>query len=185
MSDGKLIGNTVHVTFASLGGNPIEGKVDTGATTSSLHAEDIQVNGNTVRFRCPVLSNNYIQMDLDGSQEVHSADAGGKTRPIVSLDVEIDGVPIRSASFNLNDRSGMDSPILVGQNILQPGGFIIDPSKGNSDNEQQRTADVTEKFDARRAQMILDAIKVLTENDVSLAEMLTYMQSSTTIQNKE
>lgn len=184
MNNGKVLGNTAEVVFAPLGGRAVVGKVDTGATTSSLHAEDIKVNGNNVRFRCPELTNNYIELPLDGSQEVHSADAGGVTRPIVSMDVTIDGVPIRSASFNLNDRSGMDSPVLIGQNILQNGGFTIDPSKGSSENEQ-KSADVTESFNSQRARVIMDAVNVLAENDVSLSELLMYLQTAAVNRIKE
>lgn len=183
MNNEKVLGNTATVVFASMGGRGIEGKVDTGATTSSLHAEDIQMGQGKVRFRCPMLSNNFIDMPLDGAQEVHSADAGGNTRPIVSFDVEIDGIPIRGASFNLNDRGGMDSAVLIGQNILQSGGFIIDPSKNNEPQEQQ-TADVTESVD-NRADQVAQAVAVLIEHNVSLSELMTHFRTVAVKQSKD
>jgi len=173
--DKKVIGNTAQVTFLSLGGRGVEGKVDTGATTSSLHAEDIQQGRGQVRFRCPMLSDNYLTLPLDGSQEVHSADAGGVTRPIVTLDVEVDGKLIRNASFNLNDRSGMDSHVLIGQNILQDAGFIIDPSRSEKEHS---SADVTEAVThLRDDKKVLEAVAVLVENGVTLSDLVTYLRT--------
>lgn len=170
------LGMTARVRFATFGNREVQGKVDTGATTSSLHATNIKVDQqrNSVTFQCSHLSDNVITLDLDGAQEVHSADAGGQTRPIVTLDVEIEGVPIKGASFNLNDRSHMDIPVLIGQNILKSGNFMIDP-------QQDGSADVPEHAETiqpTRESQIKDAIKVLSENDVSLSEIISYLQSA-------
>lgn len=172
--DSKTLGNTAQLVFGQFGNRPIEGKVDTGATVSSLHAEKIKTNGGQVSFSCPSLSDNVITLDMDSSQEVRSADGGGVTRPVVVLDVEVNGVPMKSVKFNLNDRSGMDSPILIGQNILQPGGFIIDPNAGSDEqqpDEQQAPASMT------REHAILQAVEVLVEHDVSLPEIIKYLQT--------
>lgn len=163
----NLIGSTVTVAFAQMG-KSLEGKVDTGATTSSLHAEDIRLNGNkSVSFRCPALSNNTLTLPLDGAQEVHSADGGGVTRPMVNLDITINGTPIENVTFNLNDRSNMDSPLLIGQNALQSGNFIIDPKK---DNKQPVEANMTD-----RETTIGEAVSVLLSHNVSLQELINYM----------
>lgn len=181
------IGNTAQIAFAQFRGRTVEGKVDTGATTSSLHAEQIEITqqggGKVVRFVCPQLSSNVITLPLDGVQEVHSADAGGVERPIVSMDVTIDGHHIESATFNLNDRSGMDSQVLIGQNILQPGGFVVDPSLGNDHEDKQTRPDITEAVDKHR--QIQDAIRVLSENDVSLSEIITYLRTEAVNNIKE
>lgn len=179
---GSTLGMTAMVRFAAFGNRELQGKVDTGATTSSLHASDIQVNKerNTVTFHCSELSNNLITLDLDGAQEVHSADAGGQTRPVVTLDVEIDGTPVKSASFNLNDRSQMDIPVLIGQNILKAGNFMIDPKKDG-------VAEVPDHEDTMltREAAILKAVEVLAENDVTLSELISYLQTSAINRIKE
>lgn len=171
--DGTTLGMTAQLVFGAFGNKPVEGKVDTGATVSSLHAERISIDKgrNTVSFSCPALSGNTITLQLDGSQEVHSADAGGVSRPVVTLDVEIDGVPIKGASFNLNDRSQMDSSVLIGQNILKAGNFQIDPNKGGSQQEQEPQQTMT------REDAIMKAIEVLNENDVKLSEIVTYLRT--------
>lgn len=165
----RVLGNMVEVGFVSLGAAKLQGKVDTGATTSSLHASNVSINQdrNTVTFRCEELSPNMITLDLSGVQEVHSADHGGEKRPIVKLDVTINGVPLRGVSFNLNDRSNMDTRILIGQNILQAGKFVIDPSKDNERVEQPRTES-----------MIMQAIETLVECNVSLADIVKYLHTA-------
>lgn len=173
---GKTLGSEATITFATLGNRQVKGKVDSGATTSSLHAENIQINkgNNSVSFTCPSLSNSIITMQLDGAQEVVSADAGGTTRPIVKFDVEIDGTPIKDVSFNLNDRSEMDSPILIGQNILKAGQFVIDVSK---DSAPERVEQV-QKSDVDRDANVLEALQVLADNNVSLNELLVYLRTA-------
>lgn len=171
----KTLGMTAQVKFGQFGARAVEGKVDTGATVSSLHAEQMQMNKgqNTVTFVCPQLSNNKITLQLDGSQEVHSADAGGVTRPVVTLDVEIDGVMIENASFNLNDRSGMDSPVLIGQNILKAGGFIIDPNSAQQEAAVKEGL-AQEEVAAKREAMLQQILEVITEHDVTFAELIRF-----------
>lgn len=176
----RTLGNTANVAFITLGNRGISGKVDTGATTSSLHAENIKINSNggSVSFSCPDLSNQVITMDMDGSQEVVSADAGGNQRPIVKFDVEIDGVPIQGASFNLNDRSEMDSPILIGQNILKAGNFVIDVSKEESSQDAPDQPDEDQRSSySDRDVKVLEAIQTLTDNNVDLREFMLYLRT--------
>lgn len=181
--EGNTLGMTAEVQFASFGNRRLQGKVDTGATTSSLHAFDIKIDKqrNTVTFQCPEISDNLITLDLDGAQEVHSADAGGQTRPVIKLDVEINGTPVNDASFNLNDRSNMDIPVLIGQNILKAGNFTIDPNKDG-------VADVPEHEDTMqttRESVIMKAVEILAENDVTLSEIISYLQTSAINRIKE
>ena len=143
MDQQRVIGNEVNVTFVSLSNRKLLGKVDTGATTSSLHATNIHVDGNRVSFVCPDISSNSITMELAGSQEVHSADGGGQARPIVKFDIQVNGQSMSGVSFNLNDRSNMDDPVLIGQNVLQAGGFIIDVNQ-----DQQPVGEAVEEDDS-------------------------------------
>lgn len=168
-----VIGSNVSVEFPSFGGRAVSGKVDTGATTSSLHAAKISVNQErgTVTFHSDMLSSNMVTLELQGVQEVHSADAGGVPRPIVVLDVVIDGKPITGATFNLNDRSNMDTKILIGQNILKAAGFVIDVNKDSAPTEKLAAPPANEAE-------VLRAIEVLVENNVSLADIVTYLRTA-------
>lgn len=174
-SDKNVLGNEAMVKFIQLN-REVEGKVDTGATTSSLHAENIQVNkaNNSVSFSCPELSNGVITMELDGAQEVVSADAGGNTRPMVKMDVEINGIPIKAVSFNLNDRSEMDSPVLIGQNILKVGNFVIDVNKDEAP-EREETVQNVNQSDVNRNAEVREAIQVLADNNVTVREIASWL----------
>ncbi|MGZ8924415.1 MAG: putative ATP-dependent zinc protease [Nitrososphaeraceae archaeon] len=171
----KVIGNSVDVNFVSLG-VVVNGKVDTGATTSSLHADQIKQHGNKVSFSCSEISNKIITMELSGTQEVVSADAGGNHRPVIEMDVEINGVLIKGASFNLNDRSEMDSPVLIGQNVLKAGHFIIDVNKDNQTESNPDNAG-SNPDNAEASAKVLEAVQVLIENNVTISQLLRYMQT--------
>lgn len=185
MTTERLIGNTVEVNFANFGQRVTTGKVDTGATTSSLHADQIRVNdaNQTVSFVSNVISPNVVTLALKGVQEVHSADNGGKHRPTVELDVVIDGVSIDKALFNLNDRGSMDTPVLIGQNILQAGGFIIDPSKPVSESSELEPE--LESSSAGNRNEIAYAIEVLRTSNMTIGEIIDYIQTASATQQKD
>lgn len=140
----STLGSYVNVYFPYLD-KTIKGKVDTGATTSSLHGTNINIETkhNTVSFMCSALSNNIITLPLKGTQEVRSADGGSETRPVVSFDVKINDTLLKNMDFNINDRSNMDVPLLIGQNILKAGEFIVDVKNtdNNDDNDDNNNND--------------------------------------------
>jgi hypothetical protein len=187
--DKHVLGNDAEVKFMSFNRSAM-GKVDTGATTSSLHATDITMSksGSQVSFNSPVLSNNLVTVDVDSHQEVHSADGGGQERPVVKLEIEIDGVNLGPVEFNLNDRSEMDSPILIGQNILEAGNFVIDVKKEveePSNEPVERSVDyaggtpgqIVDNKPVDNKEKIREAIRVLRESNVTLSEMMMYIQT--------
>ena len=195
----NVIGNKVNIRFSDFN-KEAEGKVDTGATVSSLHAEDIDVDQDrgTVSFVSPVFSENRVKMSLHGVQDVASADGGNNARPTVKLNVVIDGKPLSDQLFNLNDRSNMDCPILIGQNILQAGDFHIDVNKDGQDKEEIPESAVDEILNAfeilsigditvadissnklsedEASEAILNAIKVVSESQLTIKEMVQYLK---------
>jgi len=181
----RTIGSEATVRFTRFN-KDTTGKVDTGATTSSLHATRISLNsdGSQVQFLSPCLSNNMVTLDITSKQEVHSADGGGNTRPVITLDIEIDGTPLTGVEFNLNDRSGMDSQILIGTNIIEAGNFVVDIHQDNDTEQPTEDALVTQNDTnaiegnaVDREAKIREAIEVLRNSDVTLEEMLTYLKN--------
>lgn len=150
----------------------VEGKVDTGATTSCLHATNIQVSGDRVTFTCEPLSPNAVTLDLVGMEEVHHAGDNGEKRPTVKIDIEINGTPMKGATFNLNDRSNMDSPVLLGQNVLKDGGFTIKL------DQEQGSPDVTDEPPQVHGMRedVFAAVELLVENNVTLADLVEYLR---------
>lgn len=127
-ADPNHIGDVVDVKITSLpNSNILKGKVDTGATISSLHADRYKINGGQVEFVSKALSNHVITVPLSDQQAVKSADGGTEYRPVIELNVKINDKVLTGQQFNLNDRGSMEHSVLIGQNVLEKGGFLINP----------------------------------------------------------
>ena len=128
----RMVGITLDISIRGINGdNPIRGKVDTGAQSCSLHASDIEVTTNDITNQSQVkfkYEQYQYNMNVDGFQSISSADGGTTNRPFVKLDVYINDQFIPQVIFNLNDRSNMDYPVLVGMNLIEAAKFVIDPT---------------------------------------------------------
>jgi hypothetical protein len=139
----------------------LKGKVDTGAEISSLHVDGKpKAVGQMVQFMNRNASPNAIQAPLIDQQAVSSADGGTEYRPVIELDVEINGKPVRKVMFNLNDRSSMEYPVLIGQNILEKTNFLVNPKQDGIKEDEEWLTD--EEIDNITDQ----DIETLTENVV-------------------
>jgi hypothetical protein len=173
----QLVGDTVRVSFTSLS-NPkeIQGKVDTGATVCSLHADNYKINGNQISFVCSSLSPNTITVPLKTQHAVKSPDGGTVYRPVIELDVKINGKLLRNVMFNLNDRSHMNQPVLIGQNALQAGRFYVDP----------KMTEAVEGIDWELVEATADSIPMLNRNaNEELVKALCEQLSQTDITFKD
>lgn len=109
-----------------------QGKVDTGADICSIHGTNIEIitKSKQVSFDSEVLSDKRITMTYEDRQAVTTADGGVEYRPVVLLDVTIAGKKMSGIAFNINDRSNMTHKVLIGQNALEKGRFLVDPAAG-------------------------------------------------------
>lgn len=114
MSDRTILGLTEVVVL--IGNNKKEeeltARIDTGATSSSIDlalAESLHLG--------PIIRSRTIK-------SVH----GAWKRPSIKAMININGL-LMEAEFTLADRSRMTYQILIGQNILKQGNFLIDPRK--------------------------------------------------------
>ena len=127
----EVIGDFVELRFVALPSSSfIRGKVDTGATICSLHCDQFQVNEQSqqITFKCKQLSNNSITVPMTEQQAVKNAD-GTEYRPVIEMSVKVGEQVIENVKFNLNNRSTMDAPVLIGQNLIKAGNFLIDPKQ--------------------------------------------------------
>lgn len=129
----RMIGQTIQVVLSGLFQNePLIAKVDTGASCSSLDAQDINIaqnsngEGEVVTF---TFRNRKYRMLVQQHQAVSSADGGVKNRPVVKFTVRYREIVLQDVLFNLNDRDGMEYDVLIGLNFLQAGKFLVDPLK--------------------------------------------------------
>jgi hypothetical protein len=166
----QLVGDLVRVVFTSLTSpKELQGKIDTGATVSSLHSDRYTVKGQNIEFECRPLTDHVITVPLKTQHAVKSPDGGTVYRPVVELDVKVNGKLIKGAMFNLNDRSHMDQPVLIGQNVLQAGKFFVDPS---------RTEGVESEFDWEILNETSRIIPTQNANDEALSAFYQNMLES-------
>jgi len=183
--DPNHIPDIVEVKITSLpNSSSVKGRVDTGATLCSLHADRWKKVGNVVEFVSPALSNSVISVPLVNMQAVASPDGGVEYRPVIELNIKINGKPLKDVQFNLNNRDGMGEPILVGQNALEKGRFLIDPSlireskiNVNWDKLDQEIANVTGPNKVDNTEKIQQVYNVLKESNITLAELVEYIRT--------
>lgn len=172
----SVLGSTAEVVFPAFN-KTITGKVDTGATTSSIDAHDIKIHGTSVTFKSPHLSNNSITLNVVGSQNVQSADGGDSPRPMVKFDINIGNDTLKDVTFNLNDRAHMDTPILLGQNVITAGKFIVDISKGEESKRLGEDVSTNLSTSVDESTAIINSLLFLRDHDVSLRDIYQYLRT--------
>jgi hypothetical protein len=100
------------IIIGNKGKEQVTARIDSGATSSSI---DI------------ALANKLDLGPIIRKKIVKSA-SGIKERPIVKAKAKINNKIIEE-EFTLADRKHMTYPVLIGQNILKEGKFLIDPLK--------------------------------------------------------
>lgn len=155
-----------NITIHNINDNqPFPCKIDTGADMCSLHAENISINGDEVTFS---IGGKKYRMPIAGKQTVKQADSGVEERPTVKFNVELAGQTISDVECNLNDRSHMDSPMLVGKNLLSKADFTINTYGTDDGMSESLTQD-----DWDHIATLFEDVEVpeLTESVVSDAEV--------------
>ena len=187
-----VISDQVDVKFKRFD-KTIKAKTDTGANMSSLHVDrwTLLPGKNKVEFDSRLLSDNTLTVDCV-DQVVVKTSEGTEYRPVIALDIEVDGKEISKAQFNLNDRSHMQDPILIGQNILEKGRFLVDPTKikdtiPRMESEEEFDIDWDElqtRFkDIKIIEEEIDTEKVeelyhwLLESEVSFSDLLRHIKT--------
>jgi hypothetical protein len=124
-----------YVTFPKLKLGPLVAKIDTGARTSALHADHIEVVGRRVRF---VIDGKRFAAPLVGHKRVKSSNGISENRAVVRATIEV-GPHVLKTDITLTDRTDMDVPMLLGRNsikgllVVNPARtFVLKPRKKNS-----------------------------------------------------
>jgi len=123
------------VSLPELGVSHIKAKIDTGAQTSALHAEDIEPftreGAPWVRFTVHPWQHNdldpvRIEAPVHDRRVVRSSSGHAQERFVVLSDVELSGRRI-TAEFTLTSRHEMVFRMLIGREALRQG-FLVDPA---------------------------------------------------------
>jgi hypothetical protein len=124
-----LIGWKEHIIFPRLGLGPLVAKIDTGARTAALHADEIQVSGRRVRFLIVDEGGKrrWFRAALAGHKRVKSSNGISELRSVIRVTLALGGKAIK-AEVTLTDRTDMGVPMLLGRATIK-GHFVVNPAK--------------------------------------------------------
>ena len=132
----RTIGRIEEVSLIDLGFNNLDSKIDSGASTSALHAQNIrrikEGDKSFVVFRLldkshPSYEDNDIKLPLYKIKRVKSSNGFTQKRYSIQTRMKL-GKKIYRIEFTLTDRKDMKYPILLGTECLKKK-FLIDVSK--------------------------------------------------------
>ena len=119
-----LIGWREDIILPEFGNGLLIAKIDTGARTAALHAENIRVEGKYVAFQLDGASH---KVALVGLKRIKSSNGYSELRPIIETIVEV-GSHQFATEITLTNRTDMDVPMLLGREALK-GRFLVNPSR--------------------------------------------------------
>jgi hypothetical protein len=126
-AEGKTTVGLVEDVILVPWGVRLPARIDTGAAMSSIDARDMVVKGDIVEFTLPKkYGGTKVSLPIVGWKTVRSSEARER-RPVVMMEFCLGSRLIR-AQVNLNDRSGVKYPFLVGRNALKSD-FVVDCMK--------------------------------------------------------
>lgn len=119
-----IVGWKEAVVFSKIKLGPLVAKIDTGARTSALHADVIEVKGRKVRFE---VDGKKYAAPLTGFRRVKSSNGFSEMRPVIRVTIQL-GSKLMKTEMSLTDRTDMDVPMLLGRNSIT-GFFVVNPGK--------------------------------------------------------
>ncbi|MFX3675831.1 MAG: ATP-dependent zinc protease [bacterium] len=132
----KTIGWKEHISLPDLGIKSLKAKTDSGAATSSLHAEDIEIytKGSKQFVKCKIvhevsdeLKLKKINHEILEFRKIRSSNGQLERRPVIETTAVLYDEKW-TIQITLTDRSLMGFQMLFGRQAMR-GRFIIDPSK--------------------------------------------------------
>ncbi len=132
----KCIGWKEHISLPDLGIKSLKIKTDSGAATSSLHAEDLEIykKGKKTFVKCKIvhevldgLKLKKIDHEVLEFRKVRSSNGQLERRPVIETTAVLFGEEW-TIQITLTNRSLMGFQMLFGRQAMK-GRFIIDPSK--------------------------------------------------------
>lgn len=130
----KTVGSFEKVSFPALGIQSVVAKIDTGALTGALHANDIKVVKTSTGERAlkfvPMGKKLPVRLTAFRRTQVRSSNGRLEWRYVIATTIEIKNVhyPI---NITLADRTKMMKGVLIGRRFLRRHGFLVDPKKGS------------------------------------------------------
>lgn len=136
--DKKIIGRKEKISLPTLGLSLVWAKVDTGAYTSSIHAENInvkEVDGiRILSFQAlmeghKAFTGQTVYFDKFTEKKVKNSFGNAEIRYLIETTIKLAGEEYLS-EFTLSDRTNMRNAILLGRKTLK-NRFFVDVDKVN------------------------------------------------------
>jgi ribosomal protein S6--L-glutamate ligase len=99
----------------------VRGRVDTGATFCSLHADKVEDLEDWIKFTRGDIT---YKVPVDRHMKIKNAH-GATHRAIIKLDVTVRDKRYNQIEFTIIDRSGMNYEVLIGRNLLKEIGLPV------------------------------------------------------------
>lgn len=126
--DRPVFGVTEIIDIKGLG--PLKAKIDSGNEAYNvLHGVDISEDGENISFT--TVDNKKFKAPRAGDIKIHIGSGVKEDRPIVKLDIQINGKEYKDIPFSIADRTENEDPILVGEPFLKKLNAVIDVNKKN------------------------------------------------------
>jgi hypothetical protein len=106
----------------------IKAKIDSGNEAYNvIHGVDVSEEGENVSFT--TVDGKRLTKPRKGEIKIHIGSGVKEDRPIVLMDISINGKNYKSVPFSIADRSENEDPILVGEPFLKKLNALIDVNK--------------------------------------------------------
>ncbi len=157
--DGKMIlGETEWIYVEEANGNFMS-RVDTGATTSSISAQDVTVfereGRRWVKFTMPVDGGKSVNIEAPFVKYIRIRQANGlEDRPIIRLTIRI-GAVTEKADFSLTDRSNMDFPVLMGREFIKDVA-VVDVARENVQGKPEISGAIQASSKQKQTKVVKD-----------------------------
>ena len=126
-----IVGWSEWVQLPELNISALRAKIDTGAKTSALHAENIDVRNGVISFTTspdPARPDWKIKCSAPVFDERQVTNSGGQSEMRYVIQTTLVLGPLeRTIEITLNDRSRMRFRMLLGREAFEPG-MIVDPT---------------------------------------------------------
>jgi hypothetical protein len=130
-----LIGWKEYLDLPELGIHHLKAKIDTGARTSALHVDDLEVLAVGEDGRRDLLLHlrgahgEPLTAHAHQLERIRVTDSGGhaEVRPVIETTLRLGRVE-KTVRVTLTDRSGMLFPMIIGRKALE-GDFVVDVAR--------------------------------------------------------
>ncbi|MDZ7822849.1 MAG: RimK/LysX family protein [Ahrensia sp.] len=130
------------VELPELGLKRLPAKIDTGANTSAIHAENISVNAQDgadwVSFNVPDIgedSQQPVVAKIVSRRKITNTSGVPEERIIICTTLALGGQSYE-IELSLADRGNMKYPIIIGRSAIRNRGIIVNPSRSNLNNRK-------------------------------------------------